>query len=155
MKKTLWVSLAATCNRDWAKKAFTNFTIKLKVISCHEKCELILSDGYVLKRRQTAAVSALPQSLANLLVLPSSQTLHIYISYSGVILMIRFVLPRLQELKIWRHGSGMPSQQSVDLCWLAHAQNCNFDRMFSAGYSVPITNCAECMKKNFMYVAMK
>jgi hypothetical protein len=37
------------------------------------------------------------------------------------------MLPRLPELKIWRHGSGMSSQQSIEACWLAHGKNWNFD----------------------------
>jgi hypothetical protein len=30
-------------------------------------------------------------------------------------------------LKIWRHGSGMSSQQSIEACLLAHGKNWNFD----------------------------
>jgi hypothetical protein len=65
------------------------------------------------------------------------------------------MLPRLQELKIRRYGSGMSTQQSIEECWLTHGKNWNFDWMFSMLHRVPTLNCAECMKKNVMCIPIK
>jgi hypothetical protein len=40
-------------------------------------------------------------------------------------------------------------------CWLTHGKKWNFDWVFSVQHRVPILNCAEWMKKSFMYVSIK
>jgi hypothetical protein len=41
------------------------------------------------------------------------------LSFCGVMLKIRFMLPTLQELKIRKYRSRVSSQQSLEACWLA------------------------------------
>jgi hypothetical protein len=43
--------------------------------------------------------------------------------------------------EIYRHGSGMSSQQSMEARWVVHGKNWNFNWMFSIRHIVPALKC--------------